>query len=71
MKRTLSNTLPSGRSLKKKREIADYLGVTTRCVDNWSRLRSFPKLKIGSVVRFDLEEVNQWLESNRESTTNN
>ena len=44
-----------------------YCGVTQRCVDNWRWGRKFPAIKIGRVTRFDLAEVDAWLESNRET----
>ena len=42
-----------------KQQIADHLGISVRCVDNW-RARGLPFSKRGTVVRFDEIAVDAW-----------
>lgn len=42
-------------------ELTDYLSVTRQSVYNW-RKEGMPYKKLGSLVRFDLDEVLSWLE---------
>ena len=55
------------RRIVTKKAVAAYCGVTARCIDNWRWERKFPSIKIGRVARFDLAEVDAWLEANRET----
>jgi len=55
------------RRIVTKKAVAAYCGVTARCIDNWRWQRKFPSIKIGRVARFDLAEVDAWLEANRET----
>jgi excisionase family DNA binding protein len=55
------------RRIVTKKAVAAYCGVTQRCIDNWRWDRKFPSIKIGRVARFDLAEVDAWLEANRET----
>lgn len=59
------------RRLTTKKGVARYCGVTERCIDNWRWDRKFPAIKIGRVARFDLNEVDAWLEANREQKPQN
>jgi hypothetical protein len=54
------------RRITDKKGAANHCVVTPRCIDNWRVDRGFPCLKIGKVTRFDLDEVDVWLEENRE-----
>ncbi len=44
-----------------KEELAHYLGVTVRTIDNYMRHRRLPFLKIGRAVRFDRQRVEEAL----------
>lgn len=57
----------STRQIVTKKAVAAYCGVSARCIDNWRWDRKFPSIKIGRVTRFDLAEVDAWLEANRET----
>lgn len=54
-----------GNELFKIDEIAEYFKVTERTVQNW-QAKGMPFKKFGRIVRFELEEVLQWLESKEE-----
>jgi excisionase family DNA binding protein len=41
----------------KKRELARHYGVSLRTVDKWVAQRKVPYLKIGYIIRFDLDKV--------------
>ena len=40
-----------------KIDIAEYFNVSTRTIDNWSRNRQIPYIKIGKLVRYPVQEV--------------
>lgn len=44
-----------------KREAADMCAVCERTISNWVRLKGFPVLRVGRVVRFDPVRIRQWL----------
>ena len=43
-------------------QLADHMGVSTRTIGNWKATGVIPFIRIGRVVRFDLEEVEAGLE---------
>ena len=47
------------------RELARYLGLCEPTVRDWVRLKKVPFYKLGKAVRFDLREIEKWLESKR------
>jgi excisionase family DNA binding protein len=46
-------------------EIAAYLGVKKDTVYKWVRLRGMPTHKVGRLVKFRQEEVDEWVKSGR------
>lgn len=46
-------------------ELADHLGVTVRHVRRLIAERRIPFLKVGRFVRFDPDDVTDWLEAAR------
>lgn len=40
-----------------KEQLGDHYGVRPRTVDRWMKERGIPYMKLGKVVRFDLEDV--------------
>ncbi|MCE5237707.1 helix-turn-helix domain-containing protein [bacterium] len=44
-------------------ELKDFLGVNHQTVYNFRRLWGLPYIKIGSVVRYDRDEVIAWMAS--------
>jgi phage terminase Nu1 subunit (DNA packaging protein) len=52
------------RQFATKRELAALLKVSVRTVSNWMRSEAiFPRIQVGRVVRFDVDEVFEALES--------
>lgn len=57
---------PNGRRvLLTKQEAADYFGVVPRTVDLF-RERGMPSVKLGKTVRFELSEINDWIDRTRQ-----
>ena len=48
--------------LFKRKQIADYIGVSERTISNMMRKRLIPVIKFGKSVRFDPKRVRQALE---------
>jgi len=54
------------RVLKNRAEIADYLGLTPQALSQAShRGEGPPYFLVGAAIRYDLKEVDAWLESRR------
>jgi len=43
-------------------ETANYLGITTSTLYSWVSERKISYIKIGRLVKFDLEMINKWIE---------
>lgn len=43
------------------KEISQYMGLSTHTVYLWVQLKKIPYYKIGKAVRFNLQEINEWL----------
>ncbi len=52
--------------LLKKREIADYLGFTIWAIDAWVSQHRIPFVKFGKAVRFDLNDIENWIQEHKE-----
>jgi excisionase family DNA binding protein len=53
------------RDLVRKQAVADYLGVTTRTVETWTKLRKIPCIRIGGKwIRYRLADISQTLGEN-------
>jgi len=52
-------------SLQTKHDLAQFLRVGSRCVDNWMARGLLPYLKIGRSVRFRPSDVQSFLENCR------
>jgi Helix-turn-helix domain len=48
-----------------KQMLADHFGVCLSTIDNWRREAGLPEHRIGKVLRFDLLEVEAWVETQR------
>ena len=44
-----------------RKQLAATQGVSVETIRNWERKKLIPKLKIGNVIRFDLEKVEKAL----------
>ena len=47
------------------KEVAQYLKMKERTIYKWAQNGKIPAIKLGSTWRFRKEEVNAWLEKNR------
>jgi len=59
----------SGSALKKRLltagEAAEYLGLSEQTVRQWAHMRRIPCVKLGRALRFDIEDLDLWLEEHR------
>ncbi len=49
-------------------QVAQMLGCSSSTVRNWALTREIPCIDLGSMYRFDADEIAQWIESKRRST---
>ncbi len=47
------------------KELAEYLGLTKGTLYVWVCQRRIPYLKVGKLVKFDLQEIEEWLKEKR------
>jgi excisionase family DNA binding protein len=48
--------------LVRKQAVADYLGVTLRTVETWTKLRKIPSIRVGhKFIRYRLQDISQAL----------
>lgn len=47
------------------KELAEYSGISVSTIYDWVNQRRIPYVKISNLVRFDLEEINKWIEEKR------
>jgi phage terminase Nu1 subunit (DNA packaging protein) len=57
----MTNTKSPPPPLLTKKQLAEHCSVSTRCLDNWMRDSIVPFRKIGKLVRFDLDAVEEAL----------
>ena len=50
------------------KEISEYLGINEKTIYGFVNQRKIPYVKFGRCVRFDLEEINEWVEANAVAT---
>jgi len=43
------------------KELSEYLGLKVTTIYVWISLRKIPYIKLGRLVKFDLEEINEWM----------
>lgn len=53
------------RNLADVPELAEYLGTSVRHVRSLIARRAIPHIKVGHLVRFDLDVVDDWLDCHR------
>ncbi|MBU0534126.1 MAG: helix-turn-helix domain-containing protein [Candidatus Omnitrophica bacterium] len=44
-------------------EMAEYLGIRVSTLYSWVSQKRIPYIKLGRLVRFDLREIDKWLEN--------
>jgi len=47
------------------KELAKYLGISISTLYDWINQRKIPYVKISNLVRFDLNEIDKWIEEKR------
>jgi excisionase family DNA binding protein len=52
------------------KELAQYIGIKTGTIYVWVCHRKIPYLKIGGSLKFDLHEIEKWLEEKRTAVYN-
>jgi excisionase family DNA binding protein len=50
--------------------IADLLGMKTSNIYSLVRKRKMPFLKIGNLLRFDIDDINEWIEARKMKASN-
>ena len=48
-------------------EAAEYLGLAEQTVRQWASMRKIPCVKLGTALRFDVSDLDEWIDSNRQS----
>ena len=46
-------------------ELSEVLNISTETVYAWTSQKRIPYIKMGRLVRFNMDEVNKWLERQR------
>lgn len=49
-------------NLLNKKQLAEYLGLKAYTIDSWVSQRRIPYIKLGKCVRFDPDEIEEWLQ---------
>lgn len=47
------------------KELADYLSISINTVYSWIWQKRIPYVKLGKLVRFDLQEIDTWLKEKK------
>lgn len=50
-----------GKKFFSPKELAEYLNISVHSVYLWVQLKKVPYHKLGKLVRFNLEEIDEWL----------
>ena len=64
---TLQETVSMEKRLLNIRDASVYLGISVNTLRCWCSRRTIPYVKIGSMVRFDMSVLEQWI---KEQTVN-
>jgi len=46
-------------------EISGRLGVRPKTIYAWIHMRQIPHVKVGRLVKFDMEDVDRWIEARK------
>ncbi|MFH0732202.1 MAG: helix-turn-helix domain-containing protein [Candidatus Omnitrophota bacterium] len=49
-------------------ELSEYIGVSPNTVRSWVWLKQIPYHKLGRLVKFDLQEIENWLKIRKVET---
>ncbi len=53
------------------KELSEYLGIPVNTLYCWVSSGKIPKVKLGRLVKFDIQDINQWIENNKLSGLKN
>ena len=51
-------------------EAGEYLGLAEQTLRQWASMRKVPCVKLGRALRFDVRELEEWIDSNRQPVRN-
>lgn len=51
----------------KPEDLAKRFNVTTKTILNWFNQMNLPGVKLGGIVRFNAEDIEDWIKSQQES----
>ena len=51
-----------------KKEVAAMFGITECHLDSLRRENAFPSIKLGAAVRFDVADVEKWIEDQKKKS---
>lgn len=57
--------IPLNKKLVKIEELASYLDTPVATLYTWTHQRKIPHVKMGRSLRFDLVEIDQWIEQRK------
>jgi excisionase family DNA binding protein len=46
-------------------ELAEYLDLSINTIYSWIWLKKIPHFKVGKLVKFDLQEIETWMEEKK------
>jgi len=52
------------------KDLAEYLGIKDKTIRHWILVRQIPYYKTGHLVRFNLEEIEAWLQERKVTPLN-
>lgn len=47
------------------KELSEYLDIKANTLYSWVSMRKIPYIKMGRLVRFDLKEIDKWIDKKR------
>ena len=59
------------KKLLKISEAAELLGISTRTLYAWSASGRVPSVKINGVLRFEADEINEWINGHKRNISEN
>jgi len=64
----MSNAVSAQKSVKKYigvQDLAGYLTVSVNTIRSWVWQKQIPHFKVGRLVRFEMQEIDKWLEDRK------
>ena len=59
-----------GKRLVGIKELAEYLGISIDTAHHWVSTNRIPSVKRGGLMRFDLEEIENWIKKRKAAVYN-